>query len=116
MFPVTMVIARILEEEPIPYLVVEVLASNIGGTATLVGDPPTIIIGTVVDELTFLDFIVNLAPPIFVILIVTLSIVWLMHARKLRTTEKDRKEIMALDTASEIKGRSLLIRSGSIMG
>jgi Na+/H+ antiporter NhaD/arsenite permease-like protein len=52
MFPVTMVIARILEEDPIPYLIVEVLASNIGGTATLVGDPPNIIIGTVVDELT----------------------------------------------------------------
>jgi Na+/H+ antiporter NhaD/arsenite permease-like protein len=68
-----------------------------------------------VDELTFLDFIVNLAPPIFVILIVTLGIVWLVHARKLRTTEEDRKEIMALDAASEIKDRSLLIRSGSIM-
>ena len=115
MFPVTMVIARILEEDPIPYLVVEVLASNIGGTATLVGDPPNIIIGTVVDGLTFTDFIVNLAPPIFVILIVTLGIVWLVHARKLRTTDEDRKEIMALDAASEIKDRSLLVRSGSIM-
>jgi len=110
-----MVIARILEEDPIPYLVVEVLASNIGGTATLVGDPPNIIIGTVVDELTFMDFIVNLAPPIFVILIVTLGIVWLVHARKLRTTEEDRKEIMALDAATEIKDRNLLIRSGSVM-
>ncbi len=116
MFPVTMVITRILEEDPIPYLIVEVLASNIGGTATLVGDPPNIIIGTVVDELTFMDFIVNLAPPIFVILIVTLGIVWLVHARKLHTTEEDRKEVMALDAASEIKDRSLLIRSGSVMG
>jgi Na+/H+ antiporter NhaD/arsenite permease-like protein len=112
MFPVTMVIARILEEDPILYLIVEVLASNIGGSATLVGDPPNIIIGTVVDELTFMDFIVNLAPPIFVILIVTLVIVWLVHARKLRTSEEDREEIMALDAASEIKDRSLLIRSG----
>src|SRR5918997_1446341 len=70
MFPVTLVIARILEEDPIPFLIVEVLASNIGGTATLVGDPPNIIIGTVVEELTFMDFIVNLAPPIVVILLV----------------------------------------------
>src|ERR687894_463166 len=116
MFPVTLVIARILEEDPIPFLIVEVLASNIGGTATLVGDPPNIIIGTVVEELTFMDFIVNLAPPIFVILIVTLGIVWLVHARKLHTTEEDRKEVMALDAASEIKDRSLLIRSGSVMG
>src|ERR671912_680900 len=115
MVPVTLVIAQILEEDPIPFLIVEVLASNIGGTATLVGDPPNIIIGTVVDGLTFMDFIVNLAPPIVIILLVTLGIVWLVHARKLRTTDEDRKEIMALDAASEIKDRSLLVRSGSIM-
>src|SRR3712207_7359421 len=116
MFPVTVVITRIMEEDPVPYLIVEVIASNVGGTSTLVGDPPNIIIGTVVDELTFMDFVVNLAPPIFVILIVTLGIVWLVHARRLHTTEEDRKEIMALDAASEIKDRSLLIRSGSVMG
>src|SRR3712207_3994562 len=116
MFPVTLVIARILEEDPIPFLIVEVLASNIGGTATLVGDPPNIIIGTVVEELTFMDFIVNLAPPIVVILLVTLGIVWLVHARKLHTTEEDRKEIMALDAGEEIKDRTLLIRAGAVVG
>jgi Na+/H+ antiporter NhaD/arsenite permease-like protein len=115
MFPVTMVIARILEEDPIPYLIVEVIASNIGGTSTLVGDPPNIIIGTVVEELTFMDFIVNLAPPIFVILLITLGIVWLVHGRRLHTTEEDKKEIMALDAASEIKDRTLLVRSGTVM-
>ena len=116
MFPVTLVIARIMEEDPLPYLIVEVLASNIGGTATLVGDPPNIIIGTVVDELTFMDFIVNLAPPIAVILLVTLGIVWLVHARKLQTTDEDREQIMALDAASEIKDRSLLVRSSAVAG
>src|ERR671911_1175924 len=116
MFPVTLIISRILEEDPIPFLIVEVLASNIGGTATLVGDPPNIIIGTVVEELTFMDFIVNLTPPILVILLVTLGIVWLVHARKLRTTEEDRKEIMALEAEEEIKDRTLLIRSGAVAG
>jgi Na+/H+ antiporter NhaD/arsenite permease-like protein len=116
MFPVTLVIARIMEEDPVPYLIVEVLASNIGGTATLVGDPPNIIIGTVVDELTFMDFIVNLAPPILVILLATLGIVWLVYARKLRPTEEDRKGVMALDAASEIKDRSLLVRAGIVAG
>src|SRR5918992_1724603 len=116
MFPVTLVIAQILEEDPIPFLIVEVLASNIGGTATLVGDPPNIIIGTVVEELTFMDFIVNLAPPIAVIMLVTLGIVWLGHARKLQTTDEDREEIMALDAISEIKDRALLGRSGTVMG
>lgn len=115
MFPVTLVIARILEEDPIPYLIIEVIASNIGGTATLVGDPPNIIIGTVVEELSFMDFIVNLAPPILAILLVTLGIVWLVHARKLTTTEEDRKQVMALNAAAEIEDKSLLIRSGVIV-
>ena len=114
MFPVTLVIAQVLEEDPIPFLIVEVLASNIGGTATLVGDPPNIIIGTVVDELTFMDFIVNLAPPILVILLATLGLVWLVHGRKLRTTEEDRKGIMALEPAEEIEDRKLLVRAGAI--
>jgi Na+/H+ antiporter NhaD/arsenite permease-like protein len=116
MFPVTLVIARILEEDPIPFLIVEVLASNIGGTATLVGDPPNIIIGTVVDELTFMDFIVNLAPPIAVILLVTLGIVWLAHGRKLHTTDEDRKNIMALEASEEIEDRPLLVRAGAVAG
>src|ERR671912_2356347 len=114
MFPVTLVIAEVLEEDPIPFLIVEVLASNIGGTATLVGDPPNIIIGTVVEELTFMDFIVNLAPPILVILLATLGLVWLVHGRKLRTTEEDRKGIMALEAAEEIEDRKLLVRAGAI--
>ncbi len=116
MFPVTLVIAQILEEDPIPFLIVEVLASNIGGTATLVGDPPNIIIGTVVEELTFMDFIANLAPPITVILLVTLGLVWLVHGRKLHTSEEDRKGIMALQAAEEIEDRTLLVRAGAVCG
>jgi Na+/H+ antiporter NhaD/arsenite permease-like protein len=116
MFPVTLVIAQILEEDPIPFLIVEVLASNIGGTATLVGDPPNIIIGTVVEELTFMDFIVNLVPPIIVILLVTLGLVWLVHGRKLHTSEEDRKGIMALQAAEEIEDRTLLVRAGAVCG
>jgi Na+/H+ antiporter NhaD/arsenite permease-like protein len=116
MFPMTLVITQILEEDPFPFLIVEVLASNIGGTATLIGDPPNIIIGTEVDELSFMDFIVNLAPPVVVILLVSLGIVWLVHARKLRISESDRKGIMELDAASHIEDRQLLIRSSAVTG
>ncbi len=116
MFPVTLVISRILEEDPVPFLIVEVLASNIGGTATLVGDPPNIIIGTVVDGLTFMDFVVNLAPPILVILLVTFGIVWVVYARKLSTTEEDREGIMALEAGEEIEDRTLLVRAGAVSG
>src|SRR5918998_442531 len=116
MFPMTLVITEILEEDPFPFLIVEVLASNIGGTATLIGDPPNIIIGTEVPELSFMDFIVNLAPPIVVILLVTLGIVWLVHARRLRISESDRKGIMSLDAASHIEDRRLLVRSSAVTG
>ncbi len=116
MFPMTLVITQILEEDPFPFLVVEVLASNIGGTATLIGDPPNIIIGTEVNELSFMDFIANLAPPIVVIMLVSLGIVWLVHARKLHISESDRKEIMALDAASQIEDHQLLVRSSAVTG
>jgi Na+/H+ antiporter NhaD/arsenite permease-like protein len=116
MFPMTLVITQILEEDPFPFLIVEVLASNIGGTATLIGDPPNIIIGTEVNELSFMDFIVNLAPPVVVIMLVSLGIVWLVHARKLRISESHRKEIMALDAASQIEDRQLLVRSSAVTG
>src|ERR687893_8832 len=116
MFPMTLVITQILEEDPFPFLIVEVLASNIGGTATLIGDPPNIIIGTEVPELSFMDFIVNLAPPIVVILLLSLGIVWLVHARRLRISESDRKGIMALDAATQIEDRRLLVRSSAVTG
>jgi Na+/H+ antiporter NhaD/arsenite permease-like protein len=116
MFPMTLVITQILEEDPFPFLIVEVLASNIGGTATLIGDPPNIIIGTEVEELSFMDFIVNLAPPVVVILLVSLGIVWLVHARKLRISESDRKGIMELDAATQIEDRQLLVRSSAVTG
>lgn len=116
MFPMTLMITQILEEDPFPFLIVEVLASNIGGTATLIGDPPNIIIGTEVNELSFMDFIVNLAPPVVVILLVSLGIVWLVHARKLRISESDRKGIMDLNAATQIVDRRLLVRSSAVTG
>src|SRR3712207_7456368 len=62
---------------------------------------------TLFRSLTFMDFIVNLAPPILVILLATLGIVWLVHARKLRPSEEDRKGVMALDAASDRKSTRL---------
>jgi Na+/H+ antiporter NhaD/arsenite permease-like protein len=102
--------------EPVPYLIVEVLASNIGRTATLVGDPPNIIIGTVVDELTFGDFIVNLTPPILAILLVSLALVWLVYARKLHTSDEDREQIMLLEADREITDRKIIVRGGAVVG
>jgi Na+/H+ antiporter NhaD/arsenite permease-like protein len=115
MFPVTLVIAGVLEEDPVPFLLVEVLASNIGGTSTLIGDPPNIIIGTATG-LSFMSFIVNLGPPVLVILLVTLAILWFVYGRKMRSSDEDRKEIMSMSAGSAITDRSLLKRSGAITG
>jgi Na+/H+ antiporter NhaD/arsenite permease-like protein len=63
--PITLLIADLLRISPIPLVLVEIVASNIGGTATLIGDPPNIMIGTHRPELSFVDFVVNLAPWLF---------------------------------------------------
>jgi Na+/H+ antiporter NhaD/arsenite permease-like protein len=68
--PITLLIADLLRISPIPLVLVEIVASNLGGTATLIGDPPNIMIGTARPELSFLDFIVNLAPVAIVTLLV----------------------------------------------
>ncbi len=101
MFPMTLLLADILDEDPVPFLLLEVIASNIGGTATLVGDPPNIIIGTATG-LSFNSFIVNLGPPVVVVLVVTLAIVWFVWGRKMRPLEENQREIFALDPASSI--------------
>src|SRR5918997_917442 len=109
------IVGAIGQEEAIEAVHWETLGVLVG-VMTLVGDPPNIIIGTVVEELTFMDFIVNLAPPIIVILLVTLGLVWLVHGRKLHTSEEDRKGIMALQAAEEIEDRTLLVRAGAVCG
>ena len=74
--PVTFFIASKLEINPIPFLLTEIFASNIGGTATLIGDPPNIIIGSAAG-LSFMDFVNELTPIIAVIMVVVLVVLWL---------------------------------------
>ncbi|MFP3380826.1 SLC13 family permease, partial [Bacillus sp. SIMBA_069] len=69
--PVTFSIARQLQLNPVPFLISEIISSNAGGTATLIGDPPNIMIGSSVPELDFMAFLVNLSPIIIVIMAAT---------------------------------------------
>ena len=80
--PVTLLITEELKVSPYPYLFTQIFASNIGGTATLIGDPPNIMIGSAVG-LTFNDFVVALAPVIVVILFATLVPIYFIWGRKL---------------------------------
>ncbi len=112
--PVTLAITSTLEVPPYPYLFAEVMASNIGGTATLVGDPPNIIIGSQVG-LTFNDFIYNLAPVIVVILLVQVAMIHLLWGRKMHATEAAEQRVMAMRPTESIKDWLLLKQSLAIL-
>jgi Na+/H+ antiporter NhaD/arsenite permease-like protein len=108
--PVTLSIARTLRVSPLPYLISQIFASNIGGTATLIGDPPNIMIGSAAG-LDFVDFLLNLAPVVLVIMIAFLGIMWLAFGRSMED-DANRLDILAtVDPASAIKDRPLMIRA-----
>ncbi|NOY52212.1 MAG: ArsB/NhaD family transporter [Deltaproteobacteria bacterium] len=105
--PVTLLIADELDIDPIPFLISEALASNIGGTATLIGDPPNIMIASKA-RLTFMDFIIHLTPVIIIIMIVFLFTLKLIFKKKLRTSEKLKERIMNMNEREMIKDAPLL--------
>lgn len=113
--PVTIGIARQLELPAYPFLVAEVLASNIGGTATLIGDPPNIMIGSAAG-LTFNDFLMNLAPAIIVILAFNTLILHVLWGRKLRGNPEDRARVLALDERQSITDPRLLRHCLTVLG
>jgi Na+/H+ antiporter NhaD/arsenite permease-like protein len=105
--PVTLLITEELRLSPYPYLFAEVLSSNIGGTATLIGDPPNIMIGSAV-RLSFNDFLFHLAPIVPVILVATLAVVYLVWGRALTTTEQARARIRRMRELDAITDWRLL--------
>ncbi|MDX8407101.1 MAG: ArsB/NhaD family transporter, partial [Mariprofundaceae bacterium] len=108
--PVTLLITDALGVRPYPYLFAQILASNIGGTATLIGDPPNIMIGSAA-HLSFYDFLVNLAPIIPAIFLLTLGVIWFMFGRDLHTTQENRDLIMQFNEREAIKDVPLLKKS-----
>lgn len=109
--PVTLSITHQLKVGPIPYLLSEVFASNIGGTATMIGDPPNIMIGSAVKGLTFLSFIQNLAVINIIILIVTVVILVVFYRKQLKTTRQYKEQLMMKDAHKELREPVLLKKS-----
>ncbi|MGE4489148.1 MAG: SLC13 family permease [Kiritimatiellales bacterium] len=91
--PITILLAQILEINAVPILVLEAVFSNIGGTATLVGDPPNILIGSQT-SLSFNDFLLNLAPVILIVLLASLIVTHLVLHRSVKTTKAAKERIM----------------------
>jgi Na+/H+ antiporter NhaD/arsenite permease-like protein len=108
--PVTLVITEQLKVPPYPFLFTEILASNIGGTATLIGDPPNILIGSAAG-LSFNDFVVNLTPVIVVVLAAQMLVNHLIWGRAMRVDEAARTRIMAFNPREAITDWPLLRKS-----
>src|ERR1051325_1289691 len=105
--PVTLLVCGQLKVPVYPFLFAEVFASNIGGTATLIGDPPNIMIGSAA-HLSFDAFVANLTPIVLVILLAQLAVNHLIWGRHLRASAEDRADIMALKAGEAIEDRRLL--------
>lgn len=108
--PVTFVIAKEFDMDPIPFLITEVLASNIGGTATLIGDPPNIIIGAKAG-LSFMDFLIELSGIVFIIFMAAISVLIFMFRKQLKSTPEKMEHIANLDNSKTITDKKLMIRS-----
>jgi Na+/H+ antiporter NhaD/arsenite permease-like protein len=110
MVPITFLLADALDIDPIPLVIIEVIASNIGGTATLIGDPPNIIIAGATD-LSFMAFIVNLAPIAALAFVVVIGALYLAYRSRLQIASDARKRVMDLDANRSIEDRDELIRT-----
>lgn len=115
MAPVTLSITRQLRISPLPFFLSQIMASNIGGTATLIGDPPNIMLGSAVKELTFVAFINNLTLISFLILLATLPFFVLIFRKQLKTSEELRLSIMDLNEKAEIKNPVLVKKSLTVL-
>ncbi|GII82365.1 membrane protein [Sphaerisporangium siamense] len=112
--PVTFLVCERLAVSPVPFLIAEAMASNIGGAATLVGDPPNIIIASR-GALTFNDFLVHMAPMIIILMAVFVALCWLLFGRSFRYDPERAEHIMALDEREAIADRWLLWQSLAVL-
>ncbi|MBD0379493.1 ArsB/NhaD family transporter [Paenibacillus sedimenti] len=116
MVPVTLSITRQLRVNPLPFLITQIIASNVGGTATLIGDPPNIMIGSSVKELTFMAFINNLAPIAIIIMLVYIPLFILLFGKQIKSTPELQRSIMDMDERAMITDHKLLRKCLIVLG
>lgn len=114
MAPVTLLVCDRLDINPIPFLIAEVLASNIGGVSTLIGDPPNIIIGSRAN-LSFNDFLIHLAPVAIIALIAFVAVLPLLFRGTFGVHEDRVAEVMSLNEREAIQDLRLLVKSGVVL-
>ena len=114
MVPITFLLADALDIDPIPLVIIEIIVSNIGGTATLIGDPPNILIAGATD-LSFLDFIVNLAPLVAVVFAVVTALLYLFYRGRLQIADEARDRVLSLDARRSIEDPDELRRTVPVL-
>ena len=114
--PITFSITKQLNVDVKPFLIAQILSSNIGGTATLIGDPPNIMIGSAVKELTFVMFIEHLALIAVICLVIVLFIMNLLYRKQLVTEPALKEQLMQMDECAAITDAKLLKRALFVLG
>jgi Na+/H+ antiporter NhaD/arsenite permease-like protein len=112
--PITFLLADTLDIDPVPVILIEVVCSNIGGTATLIGDPPNTIIGGAAD-LSFNEFVFNLAPIAAICFVVVAGSLYLVFRRRLQVAEENRRYVMELDARASIEDADELRRTVPVL-
>ena len=108
--PMTFAITKEMDLNPVPYIMTQILASDLGGTGTLIGDPPNIMIGSATG-LTFGDFLVNDGLIVIVVLAATIAAFYFIYGKELNATPEAMAKVMAMDEKSLIRDKKLLIKS-----
>ncbi len=108
--PIVLLIAGELKIPPAPFIITMVIASNMGGAATMIGDPPNIMIGSATD-FSFLDFIIHLTPPVLIIMATSLGLIWLIYRKGMKVSNERRAKLMDYGETNLIRSKKLLLAS-----
>ena len=108
--PITFTLTKDLKVSPLPFVLAQIFASNIGGTCTMIGDPPNIMIASKVKELSFNDFIVNLTLPCLVSFVLTMAVVLFIYRKEFAHVSTSHNRIMNIKLAGLIRSKGLLVR------
>lgn len=112
--PITFAACKLLDISPIPFLISEIFCSNIGGTATLIGDPPNIIIGSAAN-FSFMDFVRELTGVVFVIMVVVIAYLIFVYRKDLKSSPEKMELVSKIDNSTSITDMNLAIRSGVVL-
>ena len=112
--PITFAACKLLDISPLPFLITEIFCSNIGGTATLIGDPPNIIIGSAAN-FSFMDFVRELTLVVLIIMFVVIALMVFIYRKELVSSPEKMEQVCNIDNSKSIKDKALAIRSGIVL-